>query len=126
MNKSPNFLERRKDIRTPVANGIVALPKTSTIAIGIILDISKGGLGVRYTDSIGETEKNFEIDILLTDNSYYITKLSVTTISDYELANVIPFSRINERRCGLKFCHLSEHQSSQLDDLITNHAARIS
>jgi c-di-GMP-binding flagellar brake protein YcgR len=113
--------ERRRHPRITLANGIAALPKKSTIAIGTIVDIGRGGIGIRYAANEGEIGQTFEIDILLTDQNCYITKLPVTATSDFALENIIPFSLINERRCGLEFHDLSEIQAYQLDKLLANY-----
>jgi len=113
--------ERRKNKRFHVNNGIAALPISSSVIIGTIVDISKGGLAVRYASEDEELKSFFDIDILLTDTNFFMPNVSTNIITDFELENKIPFSIITERRCGLQFRQLSSEQISQLDDLLTNY-----
>jgi hypothetical protein len=116
-----DFIERRKDKRFAVQNGIVALPRSSSVAIGTIIDISRGGVSIRYTPTEEQNGKSPVIDILLTDHNFYITGIPVTTISNFKLENKIPFSYIYERRCGLQFGKLTDSQLNQLNELLSNY-----
>jgi hypothetical protein len=104
-----------------VQNGIVAFQRSSTVAIGTILDISRGGISVRYTPTEEQSSTSPDIDILLTDHNFYITGIPVTTIFDCKLENKIPFSYIYERRCGMKFGKLTDNQLNQLNELLSNY-----
>lgn len=115
MPKQTGSNERRKDKRYALQNAIVSMPQVSSLAIGTILDISRGGMGVRYPAQGEQLTSRFEIDILLTDTNYFITNIPVATVSDFELENQVPFSLFNERRCGLRFGALSVTQTTQLE-----------
>ena len=121
MIDATDFIERRHDKRFAVQNGIVALPCTSTVAIGTIVDISRGGICIRYTPTEKQNGPSPYIDILLTDHNFYITGVPVTTRSDFKLENTIPFSYIYERRCGMQFGELTDNQFNQLNDLLSNY-----
>lgn len=121
MIDTTDFIERRLEKRFAVQNGIVAFQRSSTVAIGTIVDISKGGISIRYNHAEEQKGTSLDIDILLTDHNFYITGIPVTTISDCKLENKIPFSYIYERRCGLKFGKLTDNQLNQLNELLSNY-----
>ncbi len=121
MIDAKNFIERRHDKRFAVQNGIVALPISSSVAIGMIVDISRGGISIRYTPTEEQNGASPDIDILLTDHNFYITGIPVTTRSNFKLENKIPFSYIYERRCGMQFGELTDNQLNQLNELLSNY-----
>ncbi len=121
MIDATDFIERRLDKRFAVRNGIVAFPRSSTVAIGTIIDISRGGISIRYTPTEEQNGTSPDIDILLTDHNFYITGIPVTAISDCKLENKISFSYIYERRCGMQFGELTDNQLNQLNELLSNY-----
>ena len=118
MTTSQEFTERRQHARHPVQNGIIAMSKSSSITIGTLLDISLGGLAARYAFDDENIRSTFDIDILLTDTSFFLTNIPVSTVSDFELENQVPYSLIHERRCGLEFGELSEQMVEQIKTLV--------
>ncbi len=122
MSDKSDIVERRRFKRYLVQDGVVAVPISSTIKIGKIMDISKGGISVRYVDDEVWQSNTFELDILLADDDFYLPKVPIkATVSDFEVEKDIPFSFITERQCGLEFGNLSEEQLSLLNDFIVNH-----
>ena len=123
MIDASDFIERRHDKRYTIPNGIVALPRSSSMAIGTIINISKGGISICYTSSEEQNGTSEQIDILLTDHNFYITGIPVHTIADFQLENKVSFSYIYERRCCMQFHDLSETQRNQLDELFSRYIA---
>ena len=121
MNLSSGVTERRHYKRYQVQNGIVAFPMSASVIIGTIIDISRGGLAVRYASETQKVTDNIDIDILLADQNYYMTKIPIHTVTDFELINTAPFSLTNQRRCGVQFGELSSNQENQLEDILLNH-----
>jgi len=124
MIDATDFIEKRHDKRFAVQNGIVALPGASTVDIGTIVDISQGGISIRYTPTEEQNGAAPDIDILLADHNFYITEVPVITKSNFKLENKIPFSYIYERRCGMQFGELTENQRNQLNELLVNYVIR--
>ena len=90
---------------------------------GQIVDVSRGGLAFQYV--AGEEEGSngsFELVILVANNNFHSDKVPFETISDFEIANEVPFSSITMRRRGVQFGKLTDKQISQLDYFIRNHA----
>jgi hypothetical protein len=124
MIDATDFIEKRRDKRFAMQNGIVALPGASAVEIGTIVDISRGGISIRYTPTDEQNDAAPDIDILLTDHNFYITGVPVTTRSNFKLENKIPFSYIYERRCGMQFGELTDNQLNQLNELLVNYVIR--
>jgi c-di-GMP-binding flagellar brake protein YcgR len=123
MIDTPDFIERRQTTRYTIVNGIVALPRSITVAIGTIVNISNGGIAIRYTTGVEQNGSSDTIDILLTDHNFYITGSPVYTIADFQLENNVPFSYIYERHCSMQFHDLTELHRKQLNGLLSNYIA---
>jgi len=114
--------ERRKHQRYEVPNLTIAIPQKSHSQVARIVNISKGGMAVRYMDQkdwLGEAK---EIDILGNSN-LFISSIPIEAINDFKLINQASFSIIQERQCSLQFGSLSPAQESLLDEFIMNCSA---
>ena len=114
--------ERRKHQRYQVSDLTIAIPKNSHSQVARIVNISKGGMAVRYMDQkdwLGEAK---EIDILVNSN-LLISSIPIEAIKDFKLNDQNSFSIIQERQCCLQFGSLSPAQESLLDDFIMNYSA---
>lgn len=113
---SPNT-ERRKHQRYQVPNLVIAVPQKSHSQVARIVNISKGGMAVRYVDQTDWLGEASEIDILVNSN-FFMTSIPVEGIRDFKVDNQVSFSIIRERQCGLQFGPLSPDQEHLLDELI--------
>jgi c-di-GMP-binding flagellar brake protein YcgR len=114
--------ERRKHQRYQVPNLVIAVPQKPHSQVARIVDISKGGMSVRYvdqTDWLGEAK---EIDILVNSN-FFMTSIPIENIHDFKVNNQISFSIIRERQCCLQFGPLSPAQETLLDEFIVRYTA---
>jgi len=95
--------------------------------IGPIRDISMGGLGCSYLCPVDEgspvAESPQMVDILLSGNSFYISKIPCTMVHDVrENSGQESFMHnVVNRRCGLKFDQLTEEQEKQINFFLENH-----
>jgi hypothetical protein len=125
MAKSRNNVERRRHKRFPIRHGGIALvtpPGPSSTVVGHILDISLSGLSFRYVSDEGLSRSASEVTIASAENQFYLRRLPIQTVSDFEIAKM-PFGTMSPRRHSLKFRELSDGQTSQLEDFITQYAA---
>ena len=79
-------------------------------------------MAVRYldqTDWLGEAEA---LDILI-NSDFFLTRIPIRGISDFEVKNRVSFSIINERQCCLQFGALTSEQQLLLDEFITKHTS---
>ena len=114
--------ERRKDERYQVPDLVIAVPQKSHSQVARIVNISKGGMAVRYVDQkdwLGEAK---EIDILVNSN-FFMSSIPIESIRDFKVNNQVSFSIILERQCCLQFGPLSHAQESLLDEFIMKYTA---
>lgn len=123
MNGSSNFVERRVHERYKVKDGIVAIPHAASMRFGRIRDISMGGLTVRYFDEEELHGKSFEIDLLMTDGNFSLDRVLINIKFDMEKGTETPYCILPERRCGLQFVDLTDHQHAKLRSFLDQQAA---
>lgn len=114
--------ERRQHPRYEVPQLAIAVPKRPTSQVARIVNISKGGMAVRYLDQqdwLGEADA---IDILV-NSDFFMTNIPIANRSDFKVKNQVSFSIISERQCCLQFGSLTPDQESLLDDFIMKYAA---
>jgi c-di-GMP-binding flagellar brake protein YcgR len=123
MADSSNFVERRAHERFKVKDGIVAIPHAASTRFGRIRDISLGGLTVRYFDEEELHGKTFEIDLVMTDGNLSLDRVLINIKFDMENSTETPFCILPERRCGLQFVDLTDHQFAKLRNFVDQQAA---
>ena len=114
--------DRREHQRFDVPQLAIAVPKRPTSQVARIVNISKGGMAVRYLDQqdwLGEADA---IDILVNSN-FFMTNIPIANISDFKVKNQVTFSIISERQCCLQFGSLTPAQESLLDEFIMKYSA---
>ena len=114
--------ERRKHQRYQVPNLVIAVPQKSHSQVARIVNISKGGMAVRYVDQKDWLGNANEIDILV-NSDFFMTSIPIESIRDFKVDNQISFSIIRERQCCLQFGRLSRVQEQLLDELMMNYTA---
>ena len=124
MVDSSNFIERRAYERYKVKDGIVAIPDAASTRFGRISDISMGGLTVRYFEEEELHGKSYEIDLVMADGNFSLDRVLISIKFDMENGTETPYCILPERRCGLQFVDLSDHQYAKLRNFIDQQAAR--
>jgi hypothetical protein len=114
--------ERRKHQRFEVSSLAIAVPIQSTSQVARIVNISKGGMAVRYLDQNDWLGNADSIDTLVGSN-FFMTKVPIENIRDFKVENHVSFSIINERQCCLQFGSLSPEQELLLQEFIMKHTA---
>ena len=114
--------ERRKSKRYDVPHLAIVVPKKHTSQVARIVNISKGGMAVRYLDQDEWLGKADAIDILV-NSDFFMTNIPIEKICDFKVSNQVSFSIINERQCCLQFGSLSTDQEVLLDEFILKYAA---
>ena len=115
-------IERRKHERFEVENDAFAMITPLSHKKGKIIDISRGGLALRYTPEENQPKLSVEIGlflhIFLEDISFCLLRLPVKTISDSAMGGG---ESSDVRRRSVEFHALSERQASELEFFIENH-----
>ena len=105
--------------------------------LGRIQDISGGGLAFEYIAYEGQKEDSSGIDIFLSGDHFYLTRIPCKIAYDIKIAERYQTSigrietsigrietsidRIEKRRCGLQFGELAEEQAAKLEFFLKNH-----
>jgi len=114
--------QRRKHKRYQVKDfTFVKLWSESDEDLGQLLDISSGGLALRYFASAGKPKNFNELGIFLSGDEFSIARIPFRTVSDTELADGLQFGSIDFRRSGLQFGHLTPDQRLKLDYFLDNY-----
>jgi hypothetical protein len=123
MTKNTATIERRKYERFRLDVGGLALLTPgwphSTI-VGDILDISTGGIALRYVSGESPESEICEMGIACSSPRFYMGNLSARAISDFPMAR-IRFGSLLPRRLSLEFGPLTPDQTSHIEDYIKNH-----
>jgi hypothetical protein len=122
MSNGKEIKERRKHERYKVKDGIVAAPYASSTRFAKILDISMGGLTVKYFDERKWDKKKLVIDVVMVDGDFSLDKVPITIASDMDKGTETPYCYLPERRCCLQFADLTEQQFTRLNDFFQEQA----
>lgn len=114
--------ERRKHKRFTVKNLAIAVPNKPSAQIARIVNISKGGMAVRYLDQTNWLGNAEAVDILVNSN-FLIANIPIENVRDFKVENHISFSIVIERQCCLQFGALPPEQELLLDDFIIKYTA---
>ena len=110
MSKKGDFQERRKHKRFEAKRGTFAVSPPGFDKLGQIQNISKGGLAFHYIGDAVQTKDADEIEIFSTFDDFYLRKLPVRPVSDFEVDTRVPFSSLPTRQMSLQFEKLNHHQ----------------
>jgi hypothetical protein len=116
--KKENVAEQRQHRRFLARKGVIAVPRSSFANIGKVIDISSAGLAVCYEGVQGWLTDSSEVDLLVVESKCYLARIPIKTISDVALPDSSSSPMKKERRCGLQFRHLSDHQAGVIEQFI--------
>lgn len=114
--------ERRKYQRYPLPELVIAIPDKNEPQVARVVNVSRGGMAVRYVDQkdwLGDATK---LDILV-NSSFFMHDIPISCIRDFRVKNQVSLSVIRERQCCLQFMDLSPSQESLLDEFIRKFTA---
>lgn len=117
-----NGAERRKHERFEVKDfTFVKLRSEYEEDVGQLLDISKGGLSLRYFVNAEKPKIFDKLDIFFSGGEFIIAGIPFKTISNTKLSDGLQFSPTIFRRSGVQFGHLTPKQISKLDYFFSQH-----
>lgn len=109
------FMERRKHKRFKVKGGAFAVSAPDYNKLGQIKDISKSGFAFQYIENGEQTKDSVEVEIFLTGDDFYLKKLPVRTVTDFEVDNPVASNSMPMRQLNLQFGKLNYPQKLLLD-----------
>jgi hypothetical protein len=121
MKNTVRPFEKRSFNRLQAEDGVYAIIKYKPIMLGQIINISKDGMAVRYYSNGQQLSDSSELDIFIIDSHFYIEKIPIETISDFEIFD----SNFQEdrQRC-FQFGEMKATQLFQLDYLLQNYTKK--
>jgi len=124
MTNTKDFIEKRKHKRFKAKKGAFAYLGSDHNKPGHIKDISKGGLAFQYDTSGEQFDGLAEMDILLASDNFYLKKLPVRTVVDFEVNNKISVSSLPYlplRQRNMEFGEMKPLQIFQLYYFLQHH-----
>ena len=91
--------------------------------MGQLIEISKGGLSIRYFVDEERTRSFSELSIYSSDGVFAVEGIPIKNISDSELKD-LPFETEILRRHGIKFEEMTPDQILKLEDFLANYTER--
>jgi hypothetical protein len=120
MKNTERPVEKRSHNRLEVKDGVHAIINYKPTIFAQIINISKDGMAVRYTSNGKQLSVPSELDIFIMDSNFYIEKIQIKIISDFEIGDTSSFSsQTNWQRC-FQFGEMKSSQHFQLDYLLQN------
>ena len=110
--------ERRKHKRFKVKEGAFAVAWPDNNKLGPIKDISEGGIAFQFIEDGEQTKGSSEVEIFSTVDDFYMKKLPVRTVLDFELENTVSFNPTPMRQLSMKFGKLNHPQKLLLSFFI--------
>ena len=118
------FEEKRKFKRLKGKEGgfVAFMRHDEFINTGQILDISMGGVSIRYLSTDLDNNECFQIKIFTSgDHFIHLDKVPCRIVYDQEVAGS-PWQQISTKRCGVEFKVLSIKHLVMLQDFIDHFA----
>lgn len=114
-------LERRQYKRFKIKNVLIAVQQRSHTRIAHVLNISKGGMAIRYVDEGDLLMNTTEVNILK-NKDFFMTEIPVRVIRDFRYDTDEYFTTVMERQSCMKFGELAPEQQDRLDYLIMKYS----
>jgi len=114
-------VDNRKHIRYRAKDHVyVGLRSETEEEVGQILDISKGGLSLYYTETFEKKRKYTDLGIF-SSMELAVERIAFRSVSDIKLAGEPKLDDPDLRRHGLQFENLTPEQETKLDYFISNY-----
>ena len=124
MKNAEGPVEKRNHNRFQAKVGVYAIINYKPVIFGQIINISKDGMAVRYSSNGQQSSVSSELDVLIMDSNFYIEKIQIKIVSDFEIGGKSLFgSQTNRQRC-FQFGEMKPSQHFQLDYLLQNHTQK--
>jgi hypothetical protein len=124
MKNTESIVEKRSHNRLQAKDGVYAIIKYKPTIFGQIINISKDGMAVRYSSNGQQLSESSELDIFIINSNFYIEKIQIKFISDFEIADKFPFSSQKNRQRCFQFGEMKSSQLFQLDYLLQNYTKK--
>lgn len=124
MRNKKEFIEKRKHKRFKVTGGAFAVATTDCKKLGQIKDISKGGLAFQFIENDEPVKGSIEIEIFSSAGDFYLKKLPVKTVLDFEVDNPVSSDSMPMRQWSMQFGELNYFQKLLLDFFLQKYTCK--
>ena|SRR5210317_1151738 len=121
MKNAERPVEKRRHHRLQTIDGIYAIINYKPTIFGQMINISKDGMAVRYSSNGRQLNMPSESDVFIIDSNFYIEKIQIKIVSDFEIGDKLPFSSQKNRQRCFQFGKMKSSQHFQLDYLLQNY-----
>lgn len=121
MKNAERPVEKRRHHRLQTIDGIYAIINYKPTIFGQMINISKDGMAVRYSSNGRQLNVPSESDVFIIDSNFYIEKIQIKIVSDFEIGDKFPFSSQKNRQRCFQFRQMKSSQHFQLDYLLQNY-----
>ncbi|MDH3359176.1 MAG: hypothetical protein OEM06_17075 [Desulfobacteraceae bacterium] len=121
MKNTERPVEKRRHHRLQTIDGIYAIINYKPTIFGQMINISKDGMAVRYSSNGRQLNMPSESDVFIIDSNFYIEKIQIKIVSDFEIGDKLPFSSQKNRQRCFQFGKMKSSQHFQLDYLLQNY-----
>ncbi len=116
--------ERRKHRRYRVKDNAFAVINPKQVKVVPIIDIGMGGLSLYLDNSTGRPDPASNLEIMVTDCSFYLQKLPYQIVADVRAFPNSASNLMDGRRYGIKFGNLRPGQTSHLRYFVRRYTER--
>ncbi len=121
MKNTEGPVEKRSYHRFQAKDGVYAIINYKPVIFGQIINISRDGMAVRYSINGKQSSVSSELDVFIMDSNFYIEKVQIKIVSDFEVGGKsLLSSQTNRQRC-FQFGEMKSSQHFQLDYLLQNY-----
>ena len=121
MKNTEGPVEKRSYHRVQAKDGVYAIINYKPTIFGQMINISKDGMAVRYSSNGRQLNMPSESDVFIIDSNFYIEKIQIKIVSDFEIGDKLPFSSQKNRQRCFQFGKMKSSQHFQLDYLLQNY-----
>ena len=121
MKNTERPVEKRRHHRLQTIDGIYAIINYKPTIFGQMINISKDGMAARYSSNGRQLNMPSESDVFIIDSNFYIEKIQIKIVSDFEIGDKLPFSSQKNRQRCFQFGKMKSSQHFQLDYLLQNY-----
>lgn len=115
--------ERRRHTRFKAPEGVFAEIKAGARTVGQVLDVSEGGVALKYLDGARPMPASATLRLFATGGKSHLADVPVRTVSEFAIPNQTSFTGMVVRRLGVEFGELDEARQKQLREFIFASAA---
>ena len=95
-----------------------AIIKSKPLRMGRIIEISDQGLTFDYIENDEKCSRHAEMDILVVDDNFHISRLPFALVQDALLESDAPFNALTMKRMTVEFNSLTQHQKKKLNHFL--------